>query len=127
MTDMGKRRLGPVRVLGLLGLLGLGLLVGCAAAPFRAAPPPPVVDDAADAQELREALAELQEHKNALVMPRAESSCQPMCRLGELICRASERLCAVAARHPGDPTYAKHCRSAETDCREAQGDCDRCQ
>ena len=99
---------------------------GCAAAP-RAVVPPAAVDDPADAQELEEALAELQQAKSERVVSRAGSNCQGVCRASELICRASERICGIAGRHPGDPKYTERCRGAEADCRDVQAECDRCQ
>jgi len=80
-----------------------------------------------DAQAMGEALADLRRAKQEMVVPRAGSDCQAVCRLAELICEASERICAIARRHGSDQAYGERCRGAEGDCRAARRDCEGCQ
>ena len=108
-----------------LALAALLAVPACAAAPARTAPA--AVDTAADEQELAEATKAIQDARSELVVPRAESQCQPVCRLSEIICTASERICAIADRHRGEALYAQKCKDAEGSCTEARGDCERCQ
>ncbi len=76
---------------------------------------------------MRAAVEELQAQKAAIVVPRANSDCLTECRIGELICAASDRICQIASRHTGERAYLRRCRDSEQDCHDARADCDRCQ
>lgn len=103
-------------------LLGLLLLAGCAATPpaAREAPAP------AAQEEMARAVEELEAHRRALALPRAGRDCAEIGRLAELICRAGERICAIAGRHPEEPAFEERCRGAREDCARARSEGERC-
>ena len=116
--------------LTLCAVLGLA---GCAAAqPSRSGDQqqqqvPPGPTDAEDEEAMKAAVEDLSTQKRASLVPRASSDCQPLCRIGELICAASDKICAIADRHRNDRTYAEQCRTSEQDCKSARSECDTCQ
>jgi hypothetical protein len=77
-------------------------------------------------QEERRAIAEWQEARGQLAARRGAGDCSEVCRLAALICRASERICVIAGRHPGEASYAGACTAARADCEEGRGECSRC-
>lgn len=103
----------------LFGSLAL-LLAGCAVSQTREEAPPGARD------ELAGAVHELEARKAALAGLRRVGDCAEVCRLSELVCVASERICAIARRHEDDPRYARTCASASTDCAAAREQCRSC-
>ncbi len=101
-------------------LLLAAILLSCSS--LRQAPQVPLAAD----QEERRAVAEWQEARGELAELRPAGDCGEVCRLGALICRASDRICAIAGRHPGEASYAGACSTSRTDCEEGRGQCSRC-
>ena len=81
---------------------------------------------AAENPDEQRAVEQWQEARESLRSRRGADDCGEVCRLSELICRASERLCAIAARHGGEPGYGEPCEAARRDCEDARGQCGAC-
>ena len=52
--------------------------------------------------------------------------CEDLCDLASKICSVKEKICDIAADHPGDDAYQGLCREAQHECREAGDSCVRC-
>ena len=111
-----------------VALVALAFVISsCAMAPAKSSTTGPDQPGPADEKEMQEALEALQQAKSELVVPRAHSDCQAVCRISLLICEASERVCGIAARHPKEQSFGERCRGAEQECQAAQHECDGCQ
>lgn len=108
------------------GLTVAVLLGGCAATGRSSKASADEGPQPGDEAAMEQALSELQQQKNAATVPKAHNDCQAVCKIADLICEATDRICTIAGRHRGNDAYLKKCRGADADCKAANVDCERC-
>jgi len=102
-----------------IATLSLLTLAGCALSP----PPQQSLEQE---PEFERVVRELEHHKATLANHRGANDCPEVCRLGELICTASGRICLIASRHEREERFARRCQNSQKDCAAARGLCAEC-
>lgn len=86
----------------------------------------PALAPAAPAEaEWEEVNARFEDSRRRLLAGPHDLSCSEVCGLTDLLCAASERICAIAARRP-EPEYGLRCQAVADQCRAARPDCEGC-
>jgi hypothetical protein len=108
--------------LGMAGLVALlGLLAGCGR-PVAQSPagPPLAAPERADLVGLAATLARVDDDLAQAFPAGAAPDCDRACLLQRHICALADRVCAIAARHPGDDQARALCRDSRERCQRAQ-------